>query len=83
MVVGARRTSLFQELQRCWGFHTQRFTVCTKNGPPPKGHPAILTQLWEVSVERFRHLVVYGGGGQLNIKKVLLMFVHSVYIDVV
>jgi hypothetical protein len=29
-----------QELQRCWVFHTQKFPVCIKNGPPPKGHPA-------------------------------------------
>ena len=32
-----------------------------KNGLPPKGHPANLTQLWEawasIPVERFRHLV--------------------------
>ena len=65
MVVGARRTGLCQELQRCWVFHTQQFPVCIKNGPPPKGHPANLTQLWEalestwasIPVERFRHLV--------------------------
>ena len=63
MVVGARHTGLGQE--RCWGFHTQQFPVCIKNGPPVKGHPAILTQLWEalestwssISVERFLHLV--------------------------
>ena len=49
----------------CWAFHTQQFPVCIKNGPPPKGHPANLTQLWEalestwasIPVERFRHLV--------------------------
>jgi hypothetical protein len=46
-------------------FFTQKFCVCIKNGPPPKGHPANLTQLWEalesiwviIPVERFRHLV--------------------------
>jgi hypothetical protein len=61
MVVGARRTSLCQELQRCWGFHALQFPVCIKNGPSPKGHPSNLTQLWEalestwasIPVERF------------------------------
>jgi hypothetical protein len=65
MAVGARRTGLCQELQHCWVFHAQQFPVCTKNGPPPKGHPAELTQLWEVlkltwasiPVERFQNLV--------------------------
>ena len=47
MVVGARRTSLCQELQRCWTFHTQQFPMFIKKGPPPKGHPDNLTQLWE------------------------------------
>jgi hypothetical protein len=45
MVVGARGTGLRQELQLCWVFHAQQFPVCIKNGPPPKGHPANLTQL--------------------------------------
>ena len=40
-------TGLCQKLQRCWGFHAQQFPVCIKNGPPPKGHPANLTQPWE------------------------------------
>ena len=39
--------------------------MCIKNDPPPNGHPANLTQLWEalestwasIPVERFRHLV--------------------------
>jgi hypothetical protein len=67
VVVCARRTCLFKELQRCWLFHTQQFPVCIKNGPPTKGHTANLTQLWEalesreawasISVERFQHLV--------------------------
>ena len=47
MVVGDRRTGLCQELQGCWVFHAQQFHVCINNGPPPKGHPANLTQLWE------------------------------------
>jgi hypothetical protein len=47
MVVGGRRTGLRQELQRCWVFHAQQFPVCIKNDPPPKGHTANLTQLWE------------------------------------
>ena len=54
-----------QELQRCWSFHAEQFPVCFKNGPPPKGQPANLTQLWEalestwtcIPVELFRHLV--------------------------
>ena len=54
-----------QELQRCWVFHPQQFTVCIKNGTPPKRHPANLTQLWEalettwasIPVEHFRHLL--------------------------
>ena len=61
---GPRPTGLCQELQRCWDFHTQQFPMCIKNGPPPKGHPANLTQLWEtlestwasIPVERFRIL---------------------------
>ena len=48
MVVGARHTGLCWELQRCWGYHTQQSPMCIKNGPPPKGHPANLTQLWEM-----------------------------------
>ena len=44
MVVGVRYTGLCQELHLCRGFHTQQFPVCNKNGPPPKRHPANLTQ---------------------------------------
>jgi hypothetical protein len=47
MVVGAGCTGLCQELQRWWVFHAQQFPVCIKNGPPPKGNPANLTQLCE------------------------------------
>jgi hypothetical protein len=48
MVVGARCTSLGQELQRCWVFHAQQFPKCIQNGPPPeRTSPAKLTQLWE------------------------------------
>ena len=62
LVVGARHTGLCQKLQRCWVFYAQQFPVCIKNGPPPKGHPANLTQLCEaleatwasIPVERFR-----------------------------
>jgi hypothetical protein len=65
MIVGARRTGLCQELQCCWVFHAQQFPVCIKNGPPPKGHPANLAQLWEalaltwarIPVEQFRYLL--------------------------
>jgi hypothetical protein len=50
-----------QELQRCWVFHAQQFSVYIKNGLPPKGHPVNLTELWEawasIPVEHFRHLV--------------------------
>jgi hypothetical protein len=63
MVVGARRTSLCQELQSCWVFHAQY--LCIKNGSPSKGHPANLVQLWEalestwagIPVESFQHLI--------------------------
>ena len=65
MIVGARRTGLCQELQRCWVFHIQRFPVCIENSPPPKGHQANLIKQSEalesawatIPVERFRHLV--------------------------
>ena len=41
--------------------------VCIKKGPPPKGHPVNLTQLWEaleprwasIPVDCFRHLVEF------------------------
>ena len=66
-IVDAKQTGLSQELQRCWVFQTQQFSVCIKNGPSPKGHPDNLTQLWEalqstwasIPVGRFRHLVGY------------------------
>jgi hypothetical protein len=65
MVVGARCKGLCQELQHCLIFHTQQFPVCIKNGLPPQGDSANLTQLWNalesilasIPVERFRHLV--------------------------
>ena len=61
----ARQNKRTKELQRCWVFQTQQFPVCVKNGPPPKGYSANLTQLWEalestwvsIPVERFRNLV--------------------------
>ena len=61
MVVGARCTGLYQELQCCWAFRAQQFPLCINNDPPPKGHPAKLTKLWEalestwasIPVERF------------------------------
>ena len=63
IVVGARCTDLCQALQYCWVFHPQQFPVCIKNGPPPKGHPENLTQLWEalasITMERFQYLVEY------------------------
>jgi hypothetical protein len=46
-MVGARCTGLCEELQSCLVFHAQQFPMCIKNEPPPKGHPANLTQLWE------------------------------------
>jgi hypothetical protein len=65
MVGGARRTSLSVKNWSLGGFFTLKFPVCIKNGPPPKGHPANLTQLLEalestwasVPVEHFPHLV--------------------------
>ena len=47
VVVSARRTSLCQELKLCWIFHVQQFPMSIENGPPTKGHPVDLTQLWE------------------------------------
>ena len=47
MCMCAMHTDLCQELQRYRVFHAQQFPVCIKNGPPPKGHPVNLTQLWE------------------------------------
>ena len=65
MVVGARCTGLCQDLQGCWVFHAEQFPLCIKNDPPPKGHPANLTQLWgalestwaSIPAERFQHPV--------------------------
>jgi hypothetical protein len=65
MVIGARRTGLSVSRTAMLVRFFTRFPVCIKNGPPPKGHPANLTQLLEalestwssIPVERFRHLV--------------------------
>ena len=66
MVAGTRRTGLsVSRIATLLNFHTQQFPVCIKNGPPPKGHLANLTQLQEamestcagIPVECFRHLV--------------------------
>ena len=47
MVVGARHTSLsVSRTATLLGFSHS----CMKNGPPPKRHPANLTQLWELCV---------------------------------
>ena len=67
-------------------FFTQ-FPMLIKSGPPPKGHPANLTQLWEalesiwasIPVECFcpdelRLFLRAKGGLQLNIRKVVLTF---------
>jgi hypothetical protein len=97
MVVGARRSGLCQELQLQQVFHTQQFHVCIKNGPPPKFHPANLTQLWEalestwasIPVERFRqHLesmprrIEAVPRAQLNIRMVFPMFgILSAYLQ--
>ena len=64
MVTGARRTGLSVS-RTATLLGSQQFPVCIKNGPPSKGHPANLTQLWEalesiwasIPVERFRDLV--------------------------
>ena len=58
MAVGARHTSLCQELQRCWVFHSQQFPVCINNGPPPKGQPANLAPLWEELVSTWAGIPV-------------------------
>ena len=47
MILDARRTGLsVSRTAMLLGFHSQQFPVCTMNYPPPKGHPANLTQLW-------------------------------------
>ena len=68
MVVGARYTGLCVK-------------NCIKNGPPTKGHPANLTQLWEmkpawvcIPVERFWHLVECMPQLLEAVLKVCLMF---------
>ena len=64
MVVGGRRTglsSLRSAMLLRFSCSTVSY-VCINNGPPCKGHPANLTQLWEAlesTVERFRHLVEF------------------------
>jgi hypothetical protein len=66
MIISARRTGLsVLRSVTLLGFHAQQFPMCIKNGPPSKGHPANLTQLWEalestwasIPVECFRPLV--------------------------
>ena len=84
MLVGARahRFKCVKNYNASWFFTLNSFPVCIKNGPPPKGHPANLTQLWEalkstwasIPVERFPcpdELRLFGGqkGEQLNIPK--------------
>ena len=44
MVVGDRSV---KNCNSAGFFHAQQFPLCIKNGPPPKGYPANLTQLWE------------------------------------
>ena len=73
MVVGARRTGLCQELQHCWVFHAKQFPLCIKNGLPPKGPPANLTQLWEALESTWANIPV-GREVQVTIRKVFLMF---------
>jgi hypothetical protein len=55
MVVGARRTGLYQELQRCWVFPCTTVYVFIKNSPPPKGHPANLTTVGTIGVNMAQH----------------------------
>ena len=48
MVVGARRIGLsVSRTATLMGFSLNSFPMCIKNGLPPKGNPAILTQMWE------------------------------------
>jgi hypothetical protein len=67
MVVGARRTGLsVSRSSTLLDCSHNSFPVCIKNGPPPKGHAANLTQQWEsltstwasISVERLTHCSV-------------------------
>ena len=89
MVVGARRTGLCQKLQRCWGFHSQQFPLCIKNGLPPKRTssqldnwgkhwsqhgPASLRNAWHFVPCPDKLRLLRAKGVQLNIRKVFLMF---------
>ena len=42
------------------GLHAQQSPVCIKNGPPPKEHPADLTQLWEAFESTWASIPVEG-----------------------
>jgi hypothetical protein len=48
-VEGAKRTGLSDSRTATLlgFFYAEQFPVCIENGPPPKGHPANLAQLWE------------------------------------
>jgi hypothetical protein len=77
-MVGATR--LYQELQHCWVFHAQQFRLCIKNGPPPKGHPANLVQLWEPMEStwaRFRHYTLSSPcSNELRPRRMILKIQH-------
>ena len=67
MVLGVRHAGVsVSRTSMMLGFSCSTVSrVSIKNGPPPKGHPANLTQLWEalestwasIPVDRFRQLV--------------------------
>ena len=64
--------------------------MCIKNGPPPKGHPANLTQLWEalestwasIPVERFQHLVE-STWASISVERFQHLVVHTRRIEAV
>jgi hypothetical protein len=79
MVVGARRTGLCQEQQRCWVFHPQQFLCVSRMVHCPTvgsigvdmcRHPRKVHAPDESRLFRRQR----GRGLQLNIRKVFLMF---------
>ena len=70
------------------GFFTlNSFLVCIKNGPPPKRHPANLTQLWEalestwasIPVERFQHLVESNAPQRIEAGILNVLYTQCIY----
>jgi hypothetical protein len=70
------------------GFSSSQTPECIENGPPPKGHLANLTELWEArpnesAAQRIDAVLRAKSGVQLNIRKVFLMFgILSVFLTI-